>query len=442
MKRGLLIIRLLACAAALSAAVPASAQSAKAPGPWGRVSFTADGSTAADQSGNSLPGFTEMVTAVTFASPYRETSGTDYRVDFRTAAYPGVESRDTRMSIYDAYVGQRMAGGSLNLRVGQMWLNDLGGLGSLGGFLAEVRLAGALGFHRVRIGVFGGLEPQPMAAAYVDDVRKGGAYVAFEGQGAWRDVVGFVTVRDGGLTERSVITTTNFLPFGKTFMVYQAAEFDLTGPGGRGSGGLTYFFANANWRPGPRFELQGTFHRGWSIDSRTITQDLLNGRPVAAQSLDGMLYESMGSRVTVTVFKNVRVFAGLAHDRSNQVDSTSDRVTFGVFTPDLLGTGLDVRVSDDRVTRATSSYDGWDASIGRTFARRFYLSAEYSSSLSIVQVTALGGFNIQSRPRTRRYALMGNVYFSRWLSLMLSAEQLRDDTLREFRWISGITSRF
>ena len=69
-------------------------------------------------------------------------------------------------------------------------------------------------------------------------------------------------------------------------------------------------------------------------------------------------------------------------------------------------------------------------------------SREYSSSLSIVQITAPGGFNIQSRPRTRRFALTGNVYLTRKTSLLLSVEDLRDDTINEFRWMSGLSVRF
>src|SRR5512147_1834058 len=88
------------CAAALWPAPPAAAQAAKPPRPWGRVSFMADGVSASDR-GTSLPGFTELVTSVTFASPMREAAGTEYRVDFRAATYPGVAARDGRLSVYD-----------------------------------------------------------------------------------------------------------------------------------------------------------------------------------------------------------------------------------------------------------------------------------------------------------------------------------------------------
>ena len=96
--------------------------------------------------------------------------------------------------------------------------------------------------------------------------------------------------------------------------IYQAAEVDLSGPGGEGSGGLTYFFVNARVAPAKRADIQFTYHRGRSIDARSITDDLLNGRPVPAKTLDGFLFESIGARLTVEVAKGVRVFAGYGQD--------------------------------------------------------------------------------------------------------------------------------
>ena len=71
-------------------------------------------------------------------------------------------------------------------------------------------------------------------------VSKYGAYVALDGDAARRHVLSFVTLRDSGLTERSVILFNNYLPLGRKFFLYQAAEYDLLGPAGQGSGHLTY----------------------------------------------------------------------------------------------------------------------------------------------------------------------------------------------------------
>jgi hypothetical protein len=420
---------------------PASRLDAQSASPWGRVSFIAESFGATDH-GRSIPGFSELVFSATLASPTRDQGGFEYRFDMRTAGYPQAETRNTRFSLYDGYVGQRFAGGAFGVRVGQMWLNDLGGLGSIGGVQAEFVRRGVAGFRRLRIGGFGGLEPKILEAGYVNNVTKAGGYLALEGQVAWRNVLGFVVVRNSGLTERAVLTTTNFLPVGKTLLVYQAAEIDLVGPAGNGSGGLTYFFANARYSPVPSVELQGLYHRGRSIDARTITLDQLNGRPISQRALEGFLYESAGGRVTVTVVKGFRLFAGYARDRNNRDDAPTNRISVGGFASNVLGSGFDVRISDDRVDGPTLSYDSWYGSVGRSIGPRVYLSVDYSSSLSVFQAFGQQGFLIENRPRTNRYSLSGLVNLTRWISLVGSLERTRDGGFDEWRWMSGLTYRF
>jgi len=62
-------------------------------------------------------------------------------------------------------------------------------------------------------------------------------------------VLGFVTLKNASLTERSVLTTTNFVPVGQKFFLYQALEYDMKAPAGQGNPGLTYFFTNARVSP-------------------------------------------------------------------------------------------------------------------------------------------------------------------------------------------------
>ena len=411
-------------------------------GPSGRVSFTAQSFTAAE-AGQSFPGFNEIVLAATLDSPFLgDKPGTEYRLDFRGAGYPQTIGRDRRFSIYDAYVGRRLANG-LGVRVGQMWLNDLGGLGSLGGALVEVARQHVGGYRRVRVGVFGGLEPQILDAGYVSNVTKAGGYVTFEGAGAWRNTLGFVTIRNSGLTERSVLTTTNFLPFGRRLFVYQAAEFDLRGPAGQGTSGLTYFFVNGRYSPVPIVELQTVYHRGRSIDVRGITLDQLAGRPVSAKSLEGLLYESVGGRATVTIARDVRVFAGYTKDRNNREDAPTARVTFGGFATNFLRTGLDVNISDARMRGPSAWYDSWDVSLGRSLGTRMYVSGDYTTSLSAFRMLGQDGlFIIDSRPRTNRVSLSDLVHLNRRMSLLASADRTRDGSLSELRWLLSLIYRF
>ena len=215
--------------------------------------------TGADGSSSS---FSEIVTNVAAQSVQHAGNGFEYGLDARFGAYPSTDDRDPRTSVYDAFVAQRLMDGRVLVKAGQMWLNDLGGLGSVGGALVEVRQSADATRLRWRAGGFGGVEPEIMDVGYVSGVKKFGGYFALDGNGAQRSVVGYINVRNEDLTERSVLSFTNYIPVQQSVFIYQAAEVDLTGPGGEGSGGLTYFFVNARVAPAKRADIQATYHRG------------------------------------------------------------------------------------------------------------------------------------------------------------------------------------
>ncbi|MFB3855640.1 MAG: hypothetical protein ACE148_17710 [Vicinamibacterales bacterium] len=408
-----------------------------------RVSLFAQGATTTTTEGQRRS-FSEVVTTVSVQPRASDTTLFDYALDLRVAGYPtSSASRSTRVSIYDMSITARMRQGSVAVRAGQMWLNDLGALGSVGGGLVEYRKPDQLGSMHLRAGAFAGAEPRILEAGYARGIRKLGGYVALDGNGARRHVAGYVNVGNRGVTERSVLVFTNFVPVGRNVFVYQAAEYDLTGPAGQGKGGLSYFFVNGRISPASRVEIQGTFHRGRSIDSRTITEDHLRGRPVEQRALDGLLFESSSGRVTVTVASGVRVFAGYGRDRNNRDEVVTGRTSFGVFASNLLGSGIDVNVTDSRIDRpGGASYDSWFVSVGRTLASRVYVTADYTTSLAVVRYTGAGGFTVLSRPHTRRYGLSGMVNLTRSASLLITGEHTDDDAFRENRVLSGLTYRF
>jgi len=457
----LMMLSLALAASAGAAALPAAAQpqvqetlaprpavsTAPTPTPaaiprWARVSFYANvaSTTGADGSSSS---FSELVTNVAAQSAQHSGNGFEYGLDARFGAYPSTDDRDPRTSVYDAFVAQRLMDGRLLVKAGQMWLNDLGGLGSVGGALVEVRQSADTTRLRWRAGGFGGVEPEIMDVGYVSGVKKFGGYFALEGNGAQRSVVGYINVRNEDLTERSVLSFTNYIPVQQSVFIYQAAEVDLTGPGGEGSGGLTYFFVNARVAPTKRADIQATYHRGRSIDARSITDDLLNGRPVPAKTLDGFLYESIGARLTVEVARGFRVFAGYGQDKNDRDADPMDRVSFGVYTSNLFGTGVDINVTDYRYQRGSaSSYDSWYVSAGRSFGSRLYLSGEYTTSLSVLRYAREDGFVVESRPQTDRFGASANIYLSRTLSLLVVADYTRDEGYKETRLLSGLSVRF
>jgi len=409
---------------------------------WGRVALFGSGATTTRDDG---PASTlgELIANVTFESATGDDVRFDYRADIRLAGYTGEDHRPTRVSLYDAYAGVRLRGGTVGIRGGQMWVNDLGGLGSVGGGMVEFAQRKRPGGGRWRAALFGGFEPRIQEAGYVDNVTKLGGLVAYDGAGMRRHVVGFVHVRDQGLTERSVLSFTNYLPLGKQVFVYQAAEYDLAGPGIPDTGALTYFFANGRVVVNRWIELQGLYHRGRSIDSRSIVRDQLDGRAIEPKALDGLRFESLTGRVTVSLGRNLRLFGGYGQDRNNRDDQASGRLTYGAYASNVFKTGIDVTFSDSRIDRGAKGwYDSWYVSVGRSFGSRVYLTGDYSSSLSLYRFTSATGFIIESQPTTRRLALSSVINTTRTTSILITGERVLFDDGAQTRILAGLTWRF
>jgi len=251
-----------------------------------------------------------------------------------------------------------------------------------------------------------------------------------------------VTIRNSGLTERSVITTTNFIPVGKKLFFYVAGEYDVAKPGGQADAGLSYAFVNGRWAVSSRVELQGLYHRGRSYDARTLTQDQIDGRPIDPRLLTGFLYESAGGRVTVEVARGVRVFAGYASDRGNRDEGSTGRITAGFHASNVFRSGVDVTVSDNRIDRPEGAYDSWYASVGRSFGGKVYVSLDYATALSVLRFTGGDGVVVESRPRTKRFSLNGSVNVGRSVSLLFTAERGTDDFATDLRGNLGLSFRF
>ena len=423
--------------AAILSALPVYAQTS--PG-RGRFSFFSTNTATQPEDGDSWT-HSELIFSFSLQGPMLEENGLEYGVDFRARTYPSTE-QDARISIYDAYFGVRTMNGRLGLRGGQMWLNELGALGSFGGVTAEWRQPREDRRNRLRIGGFFGYEPKIQDFEYEPDVKKFGGYFAVDGKGSRRHVFGLVSIRNSGLTERNVFTATNFIPVGSKFYFYQGSEVDLTGPGGNGSGKFTYFYTNARYRPVGLLEFQGTYHRGRSIDARTITNDMVNGRPISPNALEGLLFESAGGRIWVRLPAKIRVFGGYFRSKNNRDDSSIDRTSFGLIVPNLMRSGVDIHISDTRIKRAGLSSDSWYASLGRNLGHRVYISGEYASSLAVLRVLDSENILVETNPRNHRIMLSGIFHLSRLFSLNVTAEHFFDDTVKETRIMSGITYRF
>lgn len=367
--------------------------------------------------------------------------GFEYALDSRTSNYP-MSDRAEQSSIFDAWIGGRTQGGVLGLRVGQMWVNDLGALGAFGGGLVELQTHQLGSAGQLRFGLFGGLEPKTFNLGYEPDVRKGGAYVSLDGDRGRRSTLGWILLRTGGVTERSVVSFSNFLPIGRKVFIYEALEYDLTGPGGVGPGDLRYIFANGRWAPSPVFDISANYNHGRSIDTRTITLDTLAGRPIDARSIAGFLFESYGGRMTVEPVRGYRAYVGFSKQRGESTDPTADRWDAGLFGSNVVKTGFDMTISASRTQRTAGSADSIYASIGHSVGQRVYLSAEYSTDLSILRLTSTGDFVLDQRPGTRRIAGSAVVNLGRAFSVLLSGEQYRDGGTVQVRGFTSLSFRF
>jgi len=438
-------IFITACALAIAVAGTASTASAQAQDlpRWARVSFFGQGATTTPTDGGDASTFSELSTSLQAESARHASGGFEYGLNLRFGAYPSSEARPQRVSVYDAWVAQGLSGGRLFFKAGQMWLTDLGGLGAVSGALFEYRQVKKSKGLRWRAGAFGGLEPKNLELGYASGITKYGGYAAIDGNGSEKHVVGYVMVRNQGLTERSVLTFTNFVPAGHQFFLYQAAEVNLGGAGGQSQASLGYFFVNANASPSDKVSLQFTYHRGQSIDFRSITDDILSGRPVPAKSLDGFLFESIGGRVTFQIGRTVRAFGGYSQDKSGSSTDPVNRVSFGLSSSNLLKTGLDITVSDYRYSGGTSpSYDSWYVSVGRNLSPRVYLSGEYTSSLSVLRYVQSSGIIIENRPSTKRFGGTAIVHMGRKASLLVVFDHTQDTNYRDNRVLAGLNFRF
>lgn len=428
----------------LAAVLPAGAQGFKAaasrPRPWSRVSFYTN-TFRTSVAGLEPRLLSETITAFSYQLPDIDEDGADYGIDTRYSNFMQ-GTRPARTSIYEGFVGARLAGGRLRARVGHLWLQDVGALGSIAGGSVEFRQ------HRTddtdgrfRIGAFAGLEPNVLDTGYAAHVRKIGGFVAWDGNGANRSSLGYVAIRNGTLMERSVLTTTNFLSLRRKVYVYQAAEVNLEAPSGVAHTGLSYLFTNARVTPTSRFELQATYNRGRSIDARGLVDDVLSGRPIVQSAIDGLLYESAGGRITVEVVPRTRLYVGLSRDKNNRDTAATRRLQVGGYASNVRPFSLDISASDSLMDRPTGSYHSTYLSLGRQLGRRLYLTGDYSTSLSVIRFSRSDGLVIETRPHTTRMSGTMTASMSRAWSLMTTVERTAETGLQELRGLAGLTYR-
>ena len=247
--------------------------------PYGRVALFGNVTqlTRTDLSKSTL---SQWSAALTLHSASNLDGGVEYAVDYRGSQYIA-SSRDNLNSLYNAYVGARTPGGAFGVRIGQMWLDELGSLGSVGGVYLSLAQRNPTSIGRFRLGLFGGVEPKVQQIGYFDKVRKAGAFVALDGNDALRSVLGFLPgARRKAARAVGHRPERRPFPSGRTISVYQAGQYDIATPAEQGKSGLNYFLVDAQWR---RRRGSSRCRRctatGLSIDAPTLTDNQIHGRP-------------------------------------------------------------------------------------------------------------------------------------------------------------------
>jgi len=91
--------------------------------------------------------------------------------------------------------------------------------------------------------------------------------------------------------------------------------------------------------------------------------------------------------VTLRIPRAFQLYAGYFQDRNNVGDARSDRLSIGFYASNLFRTGLELNVSDWRMTsKSGSSYDSWYVSLGKSLGQKIYVEGFYSSSVSVFRL--------------------------------------------------------
>lgn len=412
------------------------------PRPDGRVTFLVNTANRSVEGADTRRD-TELATMFTFRVPDLDAPGLEAGADFRYSHYTTVDRPD-RVALFDGYVGGRFGErGQFRARAGHMWLPDLGTSGALAGGLFEYRQAPANSARlHFSAGAFAGAEPLVWDSGYAEGVQKAGGYFALQRGFLQRHVVGYSRITQSGVLQRNLLTFTNYVPGPSGFFLYNAAEVDLTGPAdGTATGGLSYFLANVRASAGPHLELNGTYNRGRSLDAQRLTDDVINGRPLTPEAVAGLQYSSAGGRAIVRVTRLSDIWAGYYRDQNNRDDQAVGRILVGGHAGNLAGTGLDVSGSYSYFDRPDGPYNSTYVSLGHGLGRMWYLSGDYSTSLSVVRFLNNEGVIIQTRPSTTRYSANANGTLSRQFSLMVVVDYTQDVGYHELRLLSSLTYR-
>lgn len=153
-------------------------------------------------------------------------TGFGFNVRVRARKKPSSTSQHPILRLYDLGVHYQSANEALKMGVGRLSPGEVSGVGEFDGGLFQVKIA-----SQMKVGVFGGFQPQQITSGFDSNAHKAGAYVNWDrsGWGSLRQntTLAFVGEYQNGQIDREYFYFQNFLWFGRTISLFQHVAVDL-----------------------------------------------------------------------------------------------------------------------------------------------------------------------------------------------------------------------
>jgi hypothetical protein len=291
---------------------------------------------------------------------------------FRARRYDGgrSSSRHPGIRLYD--LALRMESQQYASAIGRLNPGQISGVGEFDGIYAARQMSPS-----VRVGLFGGFQPDFYASTFETRIRKGGAFVGFDwGQDSrvsQRLTIAFAGQYDRMAVGREFLYLQHTARWGRTVSLYQQAEVDLdrTGRSDRVSA-----VQLTNALVGLRYVPSRTWSMGAGYDARKYVPITMSDEP----NLDQLIDESFrqGFRADVRVRPSRVVFLSLRGNlrlREGETSTKAVSTQLSVTRIPLVGCRAVGRFS--YVTGASSESRGASVRLSRNLGRYLQAGSEW-----------------------------------------------------------------
>jgi hypothetical protein len=232
----------------------------------------------------------------------------DTRYNLRTRAYgQDIPKNEWRNRIYQFSLSYAGEGSPYDFQIGRIISNKFSGVGYIDGFLAQRKVVGGL-----RVGGFGGTQPQWQYSSFQSSLQKYGIYANYVAGNyplnRYESTVAATGEYHGQLVSREFFFWSNNLNLGSAWNFYHSTEIDMN----RGwrkqrtnqSFSMTNLYLSARGKFGKRLTATLSYDNRknyWTFETRSLADSLFDN--VLRQGLRTDLAYRLGA--TSTVFSNL-----------------------------------------------------------------------------------------------------------------------------------------